>query len=139
MLNHELIREEYGFLDGEIFLNVSQVCMPPKRVQEAYGGFMDSYVKAFGEGAVDLCWKIVHGCRPKLAKMIHAAHEHEIGFVKNTAEGMGILAAGERSIATTNRNFVGRRGHVDSEVYLASPAVAAASAITGCITDPATL
>lgn len=52
---------------------------------------------------------------------------------------MGILAAGERAIATTNRNFVGRMGHVDSEVYLASPAVAAASAVTGAICDPATL
>ena len=49
---------------------------------------------------------------------------------------MGILAAGERAVATTNRNFVGRMGHVDSEVYLASPAVAAASGITGHISHP---
>lgn len=49
---------------------------------------------------------------------------------------MGILAKGERAVATTNRNFVGRMGDVESEVYLASPAVAAASAILGRIADP---
>jgi len=52
---------------------------------------------------------------------------------------MGILAAGEKAVATSNRNFVGRMGHVDSEIYLASPAVAAASAVAGYIIHPAGL
>ena len=52
---------------------------------------------------------------------------------------MGVMSAGERAVATTNRNFVGRMGHVESEVILASPYVAAASAVAGCIELPCNL
>ena len=52
---------------------------------------------------------------------------------------MGILAKGERCVSTTNRNFVGRMGHTESEVYLASPYTAAASAVKGFIAAPEAL
>ena len=52
---------------------------------------------------------------------------------------MGVLAAGETAVATTNRNFKGRMGHPDSRVYLANAWVAAAAAVAGTIVDPASL
>lgn len=94
MLNWDLINSEFGFLGDGIFLNVSQVCMPPKRVQEAYGQFLDNYVKNYGDGIVDKAWDIVDNCRIKLAKLINANDASEIGFVKNTSEGMSIIASG---------------------------------------------
>lgn len=94
MLNQKLIDEEYGFLGDAIFLNVSQVVMPPKRVQDAYRRFMDDYVANFGMDVVSRAWDIVNNARPKLQKLIGAKEAHEIAFVKNTAEGISILANG---------------------------------------------
>ena len=94
MLNKELIEKEYGFLGDVVFLNVSSVVMPPKRVQDAYRRFMDDYVANFGMDIVSRAWEIVNNARPKLQKLIGARDAHEIAFVKNTAEGISILANG---------------------------------------------
>ena len=94
MLNQELIQREYGFLKDVVFLNVSSVVMPPKRVQEAYGNFMADYVSKFGENIVPAAWDIANEARPKLAELINAQDPHEIAFVKNTCEGISIIANG---------------------------------------------
>lgn len=94
--------------------NVRAIIIPA--TQQIYLGCMEAgYLKTFVEAG---CVVSTPTCGPCLG-----GH-------------MGILAAGERCVATTNRNFVGRMGHVDSEVYLSSAEVAATSAITGKITDP---
>lgn len=77
-----------------MFLNVSSVVMPPERVRTAYRDFMDDYVSNFGADVVTRAWEIVEDARPKLQKLIHAADPHEIAFVKNTSEGVSILANG---------------------------------------------
>ena len=94
MLDLDLIQKEYGFMGDTVFLNVSQVVVPPKRVQDAYRKFMDDYVSNFGIDIVSRAWDIVNNTRPKLQKLINAKESHEIAFVKNTAEGISILANG---------------------------------------------
>ncbi|MDR1885051.1 MAG: aminotransferase class V-fold PLP-dependent enzyme [Synergistaceae bacterium] len=93
-LNEELIREEYGFLGDAIFLDVSFVVMPPRRVQEAYGAFMGGYVENFGRDIIARSWRIIDEARPKIARLLNARNPGEIAFVKNTCEGISILAGG---------------------------------------------
>ncbi len=94
MLNQELIQKEYGYLEDAVFLNVSSVVMPPMRVRTAYRNFMDDYIENFGSDIVPKAWGIISNTRTKLASLIHADHDHEIGFVKNTSEGISIIANG---------------------------------------------
>jgi selenocysteine lyase/cysteine desulfurase len=94
VLDEKLIREEYGFLGDAVFLNVSFVALPPRRVQEAYRAFMDDYVGNFGRDVIVRSWEIVDGARPKIARLLNARNPGEIAFVKNTCEGISILANG---------------------------------------------
>lgn len=94
MLNQKLIDEEYSFLGDAVFLNVSSVVMPPIRVQKAYESFMPNYISDFGDDIVPKAWSIVEDTREKVAKLINAEDKLEIAFVKNTCEGVSILADG---------------------------------------------
>ncbi len=111
----EDLRQAAGVLKGrKVHPNVRCIILP---------GTQDIYLQAIAEGLVQTlvqagCAVSTPTCGPCLG-----------GY-------MGVLAAGERAISTTNRNFVGRMGHPKSEVYLANPAVAAASAILGRIGGP---
>ncbi len=81
------------------------------------------YLQAIHEGLVDIF--VESGCAVSTPTCGPCLGGH-----------MGVMCEGERAVTTTNRNFVGRMGHVKSEVVLASPAVAAASAVAGCLADP---
>lgn len=94
MLNKELIDREYSFLGDAVFLNVSSVVMPPLRVQRAYESFMPDYIRNYGDDIVPRAWKMVEDTREKAARLINAADPLEIAFVKNTCEGISILADG---------------------------------------------
>jgi len=94
MLNQKLIEQEYGYLNDVIFLNVSQVVMPPERVKKGYRNFMDDYISNYGADVVNKAWQIVANARLRLKTLLNAQSEHEIAFVKNTAEGISILASG---------------------------------------------
>jgi selenocysteine lyase/cysteine desulfurase len=94
MLDKELVDKEFAFLGEDIFLNVSSVVMPPIRVQKAYASFMPEYIANYGDDIVPRAWKIVEDTRDKVAKLIHAKDPLEIAFVKNTCEGVSILANG---------------------------------------------
>lgn len=94
MLDRALINKEFSFLGKEIFLNVSSVVMPPLRVQKAYQTFMSDYISNCGDDIVPKSWSMVADTRKKVAQLIHADDPSEIAFVKNTCEGVSILAWG---------------------------------------------
>ena len=93
MLDRKLIDKEFPFLKDVIFLNAALVIIPPKSVQRAYFGFTQEYIKNFADGVITKAWGIVEEARKNVAALI-GAKASEIGFVKNTTEGVGILASG---------------------------------------------
>lgn len=93
MLDRQLIDHEFADIKDVIFLNVSSVVIPPKRVQDAYFGFMKKYIKTCGNTVLEDAWDIVDSARRNIAQLIHSDLS-EIAFVKNTTEGIGIIANG---------------------------------------------
>lgn len=93
MLDRELIDREFPFLREVIFLNAALVSIPPVSVQEAYFGFTREYIAAFAEGVVARGWELAAEARREVATLL-GAEAAEIGFVTNTSQGVGILAAG---------------------------------------------
>lgn len=93
MLDPSLLAREYGYLDDVVFVDICSVAMPPRRVREAYGSFMDDYVRAYGRGLIESSWNIVEEARGNLSRLVNGKVQ-EIAFTKNTCEGISILASG---------------------------------------------
>jgi len=89
----KIVDEEFPHLDKGIFLNAAHVVIPPKSVLQAYNSFTEKYVENLAKGVVDDAWGIVEQARSDVAALINADKD-EIGFVKNTAEAIGIIASG---------------------------------------------
>jgi len=93
MLNQNLVKQEFDHLLKVHYLNSASKAIPPKSVQEAYHGFMDDYVALYGDKVKERFQSTIDETRQQLAKLINA-QPSEIGFVKNTSEGIGIIANG---------------------------------------------
>lgn len=93
MLDRQLIDHEFSDISDVIFLNVASVVIPPKSVQSAYIGFLTNYIETCSKTVLEDAWKIVDSARQNVARLINS-DASEIAFVKNTTEGIGIMASG---------------------------------------------
>lgn len=93
MMRQNWIAEEFVDIEDVIFLNISYTGIPPRRVQNAYINFMHDLIKSYGEDFLPKAWNIVDITRKEISQLINA-DPSEIAFVKNTAEGIGIIASG---------------------------------------------
>lgn len=93
MFDQYWLKEEFKDLNNVIFLNVSYAAVPPRSVQEAYFGFTKDCIRTYGDDILSRAQKIIDNTRNDMAHLI-GADSSEIAFVKNTAEGIGIIASG---------------------------------------------